>query len=72
MGVNHKLRRLFYSEAYGGIYVEATSYDAIKRWSWLQDVTGNAFHEQEYQEVERAIRAKRDKKFQLENTNRSV
>lgn len=53
------LRRLFYHEAWGGIYVEAKSLATIKKWGWLEDVTDNAYHETEFKNFERAYNEKR-------------
>ncbi len=69
---NHKLRKLFYSEAYGGIYVEAKSHEAVKKWSWLEDVTDNPFHESEFQKVEDQIEENRKAKAYNRRTTPSL
>lgn len=40
-----KQRKLFYHPAWGGTYVVANGREQIKRWDWMQDVTGNPHHE---------------------------
>lgn len=42
-------RRLFYHRAWDGVYIEVTNPREIRRWGWMEDVTNNNYHEEEYQ-----------------------